>query len=975
MTRIILSIYDSFRKKPLLAWIIFILATVALVLSLLRLQYKEDISDFLPLDESNQTNLSIYQDVSGANKIFAIIGTKDNSVANPQLLADAAETFASHLQDNDSSHYISNIMTRVDMEQMLDIADSVYTQIPYFLTDADYSRIDSLLAVPGYIEQKIAENKELLLFPTSNIITQNISRDPLNLFGPVMGRLSGGGVGMDYETYDGYILTPDSKRAIVIVESAFGASESQHNGELVQMLDDAQIFTENKIDNIDIHIIGGPSIAVTNASQIKHDSIIAVTIAIILILALLIYVFRNARNIFLILISVGWGWLFAMGCIALVYDSISIIVIGIASIILGIAVNYPLHLIDHLKNCTDTKSALKEIISPLVVGNVTTVGAFLCLVPLDANALHDLGLFSSLLLIGTIIFVLVFLPHAVKTRKPGQRSLPEPRLITRIADISVEKSQWVVWSILILTLLFAWFSIDTEFDTDMRNINFMTKEQRSDMEYFSSLTSHNSGSENLYIVSSGDSWDKALTQYEKSQTAIDDLRNENLITPSNSITQFLHSQKKQSAKLHRWKHFLSLHPALTDSVRKAGIDSGFNSDAFDDFYNILSSDYKPLDFSDFNYLTSSVFQGNISYDATTGRYSIVNVVEVNPDNMELVKNRLENDKQFGSRFFDVKSMNGSIANTLSDDFNYIGLACGCIVFLFLWIALGNIELAIVSFLPMAISWIWILGIMSILGIKFNIVNVILATFIFGQGDDYTIFMTEGLSYEFAYRKKLLASYKQSIIVSALIMFIGIGTLIFAEHPAMKSLGEVTVVGMLSVVLMAYFFPPFVFNWLVSKRGEIRYQPITLKSLFTRKNNPRIGCTGNLSVKEISKLVLNRYRYKGGEIERTARKQIKNILKNKDIHNLQEIRVPIIVMEHDNRGELSLILSLMYPESRVYAVIDSEENRILVEGCTINFVNNLIVIPGKEFNDLSFDKYIVFATDKNYETICSDNNSE
>ena len=132
---------------------------------------------------------------------------------------------------------------------------------------------------------------------------------------------------------------------------------------------------------------------------------------------------------------------------------------------------------------------------------------------------------------------------------------------------------------------------------------------------------------------------------------------------------------------------------------------------------------------------------------------------------------------------------------------------------------------------MAVSWIWILGIMGISGIKFNIVNVILATFIFGQGDDYTIFMTEGLTYEFAYRKKLLNSYKSSIIVSALIMFIGIGTLIFAKHPALKSLGEVTVVGMLSVVLMAYLFPPLVFNWLVKKGGKVRYRPITLKKIL------------------------------------------------------------------------------------------------------------------------------------------------
>ena len=100
---------------------------------------------------------------------------------------------------------------------------------------------------------------------------------------------------------------------------------------------------------------------------------------------------------------------------------------------------------------------------------------------------------------------------------------------------------------------------------------------------------------------------------------------------------------------------------------------------------------------------------------------------------------------------------------------------------------------------MAVSWIWILGIMALFGMEFNIVNIILATFIFGQGDDYTIFMTEGSMYEYAYRRRMLASYKHSIIISALIMFIGIGTLIVARHPALHSLAEVTIAGMFLLV--------------------------------------------------------------------------------------------------------------------------------------------------------------------------------
>ena len=115
---------------------------------------------------------------------------------------------------------------------------------------------------------------------------------------------------------------------------------------------------------------------------------------------------------------------------------------------------------------------------------------------------------------------------------------------------------------------------------------------------------------------------------------------------------------------------------------------------------------------------------------------VVDRVEVDPADVKRIE-------QMYPGSFDVVSMNSAIADRLSDQFNYIGWACSIIVFMFLWFSFGRIELAILSFIPMAVSWIWILGIMAAMDIKFNIVNIILATFIFGKGDDYTIFMTEG----------------------------------------------------------------------------------------------------------------------------------------------------------------------------------------------------------------------------------------
>lgn len=529
----------------------------------------------------------------------------------------------------------------------------------------------------------------------------------------------------------------------------------------------------------------------------------------------------------MIVVSIGWGWLFAMGGMALLHDSVSVIVIGISSVILGIAVNYPLHLIAHLQHTPNMETTLKEISKPLIIGNITTVGAFLALVPLKSVALRDLGLFSSLLLIGTIIFVLIYLPHTLKVKQRAH----DIHVLSKVSELSLDNKRWVVVGVLILTVVFGYLSNGTVFDPNMNHINYMSKDQKNDMSYFQQLISSSMTGQTVYIVNSSADFDTSLDMSQNLSYTITQLEKEGIVKGKRSCSHFLCSQAEQEKRISRWKKFVSEHGKdIEKQVRISAKNENFQESSFDDFFEILHADYDIQPMGYFSPLTKTVFASNISVDSIAHQVNVVDMIYTNESDVEKVIAKIE--KEHPEIYaFDVQGMNSSIATHLSDDFNYIGWACGLIVFVFLWLSFGSIELAILSFIPMAVSWIWILGIMSVMDIHFNVVNIILATFIFGQGDDYTIFMTEGCQYEYAYRRKVLSSYKSSIIVSALIMFIGIGALIFAKHPALHSLAQITIIGMFTVVMMAYLFPPLIYKWLVSVKGAYRVRPISIRGLF------------------------------------------------------------------------------------------------------------------------------------------------
>ena len=181
---------------------------------------------------------------------------------------------------------------------------------------------------------------------------------------------------------------------------------------------------------------------------------------------------------------------------------------------------------------------------------------------------------------------------------------------------------------------------------------------------------------------------------------------------------------------------------------------------------------------------------------------------------------------------DKQLMASKLTDAIKNNFNDILAYTSLLVFLILWACYGRIELTLITFLPMLISWVWILGLMALLGIEFNIVNIIISTFIFGLGDDYSIFLMEGLQSEYASGKKNLASYKTAIFLSMLTTLVGVGVLIFAQHPAMKSIALISVVGILCVLVIGYLFIPFLFRKLILDRAQKQLPPITLFG-FTR----------------------------------------------------------------------------------------------------------------------------------------------
>ena len=670
MKGFILNIYDFLSSHKGLAALILGIIVGFCGLSASRLTFNEDITDFLPQRE----------EVKGQEKMA--------------VLFEGGTT-----------------QEKLDAMYAFDLAwDMPGADTDMFSVNPAPARIDSLLSVPGYIDKVLEEDKTLLMSPNP-FLSNYVRQDPL--------RLNASAPKVRIE--DGYLFTQDGETGIIFFDSPYGGSETARNAALLDSLNTVKAAIQAEYPSVHIYSTGGPEVAVENSSTIKKDSFLALAIAALLICVVLWFSYKRFQDVLWILISIAFGAVFALGIIALFRPSISIIILGIGCTVIGIAVNYPLHYVDHLKYEPDKREALAQQVEPLLTGNITTVGAFLGLLLLKAPALRDFGFIGAMMLLGTIVFVLLFLPVFVPEAKGPRNTIKLD--IDRNFNPSRKTRRIVFCAFLALTAFFAFQSRKVGFDTNLHNINYMTKEQ------------------------------------EKGFAVLEGLRG--------MPDQVGHDG---TAGQDGWKYLAENYPALSDTLIAAGLRHGFTAHAFQPFFDSLDK-------------------------AATAQPQT------------------------------------SLVEALNEDFDTIGLVCSIIVFLFLILSFKSFSLAVVAFLPLAVSWIWIEGIMGLTGLSFNIVNIILATFIFGMGDDYTIFITEGLVYERKTGKKILHSFKNAVVLSALIMFIGIGVLAFAKHPAMRSLGLVTVIGMITVVVMACYIPPVLYRWATTKKGQPRRSPVTIGSIL------------------------------------------------------------------------------------------------------------------------------------------------
>ena len=149
------------------------------------------------------------------------------------------------------------------------------------------------------------------------------------------------------------------------------------------------------------------------------------------------------------------GALISLAFIYFLRSNISAISLGIGSVLVGISVDYALHIFSHYRKNQDIKLLYKDIAAPIVMSSITTAAAFLCLFFINSKALNDLGLFAALSILGAAFFSLIVLPHLIKSKS---KSNLKENWLDKLARYQTSKKS-VIWTMVIIPYHFFLFHI------------------------------------------------------------------------------------------------------------------------------------------------------------------------------------------------------------------------------------------------------------------------------------------------------------------------------------------------------------------------------------------------------------------------------------------------------------------------------------------------------------------------------------
>jgi predicted RND superfamily exporter protein len=393
----------------------WVLLLLAVGLGLARLRFDVDILDLLPPDEPSVQGLKLYQrHFTNARELVVTLRAPDSEKAE-RLAGELAARLRQQTNLVEEVTWQPPWMERPD--QLGELLGWLWFNQP----PGDFSALTNRLA-PDQLKPVLDETRELLATSMSPMDLARRSFDPFNLLTmPALTNISG----MSMEQGNQMFASTNGNFRLLFVQSAvdltsYRACESWLKAIHAVVAELQSGPAKDDWKNVVVRYTGRPVFVEEIATSMQHDMSLSVGGTSMIIAVLFWLTHRRWKPMFWLLALLGLILFATLALGALVLGTISVVALGFAAVLLGLAVDYAVvHYQEALAHPQMTVPEIRRAIAPSILwAAITTMSAFLVL---NLVGLPGLGQLGSLVAIGigvsALVMVMIYLPPLFPERR------------------------------------------------------------------------------------------------------------------------------------------------------------------------------------------------------------------------------------------------------------------------------------------------------------------------------------------------------------------------------------------------------------------------------------------------------------------------------------------------------------------------------------------------------------------------------
>lgn len=504
------------------------------------------------------------------------------------------------------------------------------------------------------------------------------------------------------------------------------------------------------------------------------------------------------------------GVLVAMATSLVLFGELHVLALAFGSALLGVAIDYPVHLVHHhdLGASGESPDATRRSVLPsLLLASGTTTAGLVGLGLAGFPGFREMAVFACAGIVGAFATTLVL---SSALGPGGGASEPQRRAAVRLSRwFEGARGRWgVAWGVLVgLVGAGALGLTRVRFRDDLSALNVPTPELLAEDARVRARLGESDGGR--LVVALGQDLETALERSERAGRALDGLVAEGALGGYQSVEPWLRSAKLQQRNVAALRSV----PRVAERTLRALEEAGFVPELFEPFTKELaaltagtSRSVQPLTWSDLRggpleAIVAPFLVEDVPLEERNEKVSEPSTALVTrlrdvrrPEDVARVLEDLE-----GVHYFDQRAaLDALYRDGRRQSVRLLGVAA-LLIAVVAGLRYRSVRQAAGVVLPSWCGGALTLGLLSLAGVELNLLHMVGLLLVLGMGIDYGIFLVD------AERTRATPAALLGIALACCSTLLSFGLLAISTMPALRALGQTVAVGVCANVLLAPLF--------------------------------------------------------------------------------------------------------------------------------------------------------------------------